>query len=93
MKLTFTAAQLALLGAYFFDNAYSREALNEVAVAVYEFVSLRDPYDLDLVVSFVDQALPENELVRSKVETNKEDKPYFIGKCVYWAEKGLETAE
>ena len=86
----FTHKQMALLGYYFFNMAYSQEELTIIAEAVYALVELGDPVTDELAVSFVKGAFQEGSL---KILVEEKDLNYFVRKCLYWAMKAQENTK
>ena len=79
--MKFTVKQLALLGSIFWNDQDNFKEFEIVAQAVKDFIDLGDPYDIKLLITFINTALPE----KPKGALSKEDVlTYFVGKCDYW---------
>jgi len=78
--MKFTPAQLGLLAAYFFERPDLQLNYTKIVKAVYDFVALGDPYDLNLVLEFVKGAGVAGDV-------KDEDVKYLVQKAIFWAEK------
>ena len=79
--MKFTVKQLALLGSIFWNDKDNFAEFEIVAQAIKDFIDLGDPYDIELLMTFIKSALPEKPKgALAKEETLK----HFVGKCEYW---------
>ena len=89
MKFSFTANQIALLVRYFFDDdgKYDFE-YRKICQGVYDLIGLGDPYDKDLIMTFVKSIIPT---ITSQVLKDESNLVYLVQKCIYWAEEGAKS--
>lgn|GEM_PF-1974304 len=86
--LSFTPSQLALLGFYFLDETEDNLATyTKISNAVSDIIAIGDPYDAELINSFVQSILNKDDIL-GKLESEK-DLSYFVAKAIFWAEKAV----